>query len=386
VPVRPKTPPLTVCPPCPPSLPDILDLMTGPPDVPEFNDLYIVTELFEADLGRIIMSKQVRRARGREGNDPIPSGSLAGVRPCPSHPIQTQSVTSPPASLFPRAPQSLTDQHAVYFVYQILRGLKFIHSAGVLHRDLKPGNCLVNANCDLAVADFGLARGIGYEPLSDDALTRYMQTRWYRAPEVLAQSQHYSIPVDVWGVGCIFAEILRRRPLLQGNSSATQLALIVQLLGTPGEEDLAACFPSDDAVRFIRHLGPMAPTPLSHVFPDAHPLALDLLSRMLVFNPKKRIKVEDALEHPFFATLHARAPVACDCPALFDYAYERAYPVGSDIPRKDLQALVFAEVVALRREQAGKAAAAAAVGTGAAAAATATATVQAAAAAEGGRR
>jgi hypothetical protein len=304
---------------------------------------------------------------------PSPQGP-AGVRPCPSHPIQDTVSHLPPCLSFPRAPQSLTDQHAVYFVYQILRGLKFIHSAGVLHRDLKPGNCLVNANCDLAIADFGLARGIGYEPLSDDALTRYMQTRWYRAPEVLAQSQHYSIPVDVWGVGCIFAEILRRRPLL---------------LGTPGEEDLAACFPSDDAVRFIRHLGPMAPTPLSHVFPDAHPLALDLLSRMLVFNPKKRIKVEDALEHPFFATLHARAPAACDCPALFDYAYERAYPVGSDIPRKDLQALVYAEVVALRREQAGKAAAAAAVGTGAAAAAataTATATAQAAAAAEGGRR
>jgi mitogen-activated protein kinase 1/3 len=100
----------------------------------------------------------------------------------------------------------LTDQHFQYFLYQILRGLKYIHSGNVLHRDLKPSNLLVNSNCDLAVCDFGLARGFATE--GEDTLTEYVVTRWYRAPELLCEAPHYGRAVDVWGVGCIFAELL----------------------------------------------------------------------------------------------------------------------------------------------------------------------------------
>jgi len=102
--------------------------------------------------------------------------------------------------------QELTDQHFQYFLYQILRGLKYIHSGNVLHRDLKPSNLLVNSNCDLAVCDFGLARGFATE--GEDTLTEYVVTRWYRAPELLCEAPHYGRAVDVWGVGCIFAELL----------------------------------------------------------------------------------------------------------------------------------------------------------------------------------
>ena len=114
--------------------------------------------------------------------------------------------------------QRLSDQHAQYFVYQILRGLKFIHSAKVLHRDLKPSNLLVNSNCDLAICDFGLARGVSPEVAGQ--LTEYVVTRWYRAPELLCESADYDEKVDVWSVGCVLGEILGRRPIFKGNSSA----------------------------------------------------------------------------------------------------------------------------------------------------------------------
>ena len=115
--------------------------------------------------------------------------------------------------------QSLSDAHIQYFVYQILRGLLYIHSANVLHRDLKPSNLLVNSNCDLAICDFGLARGV----VDDETLTEYVVTRWYRAPELLTEAQYYGPAVDVWSVGCILAELLGRRPLFQGKDYMHQL-------------------------------------------------------------------------------------------------------------------------------------------------------------------
>jgi serine/threonine protein kinase len=113
--------------------------------------------------------------------------------------------------------------------------MKFVHSANVLHRDLKPSNILVNSNCDLAICDFGLARGISSEV---EGLTEYVVTRWYRAPELLCDNQIYGKAVDVWSMGCIFAEILLRRPFLQGRDYLHQLKLIIKLVGKPKEEDL----------------------------------------------------------------------------------------------------------------------------------------------------
>ena len=166
----------------------LVDVMTMPPLTKNFKDIYIICELMECDLDRIVSSTQ-----------------------------------------------GLTDQHAQYFVYQILRGLKYIHSANVLHRDLKPSNLLVNSNCDLSICDFGLARGV----VADETLTEYVVTRWYRAPELLTESQYYGPPVDLWSVGCILAEVLLRRPLFQGKDYMHQLEEIINVLGTPSDESLA---------------------------------------------------------------------------------------------------------------------------------------------------
>ena len=93
----------------------------------------------------------------------------------------------------------LTDEHIQYFIYQLLKGLKYIHSAHVIHRDLKPSNLLLNGNCDLKICDFGLARGVKEEV--DYELTEYVVTRWYRAPEVMCSCQEYDSKIDVWSIG-----------------------------------------------------------------------------------------------------------------------------------------------------------------------------------------
>lgn len=128
----------------------ILDIY--PPTSRDFDDIYIVTDLMETDLHRVIYSKQ-----------------------------------------------SLSEEHAQYFIYQLLRGLYYLHSCNVVHRDLKPSNLLVNKNCDLKICDFGLARGMG-EDEDDPGLTDYVVTRWYRAPEVVLAASAYSKKIDLWSV------------------------------------------------------------------------------------------------------------------------------------------------------------------------------------------
>ncbi|NXG86368.1 MK14 kinase, partial [Stercorarius parasiticus] len=106
--------------------------------------------------------------------------------------------------------QKLTDDHVQFLIYQILRGLKYIHSADIIHRDLKPSNLAVNEDCELKILDFGLARH------TDDEMTGYVATRWYRAPEIMLNWMHYNQTVDIWSVGCIMAELLTGRTLFPG--------------------------------------------------------------------------------------------------------------------------------------------------------------------------
>lgn len=112
-----------------------------------------------------------------------------------------------------------------YFLYQILRGLKYIHSANVIHRDLKPSNLLLNANCDLKICDFGLAR----LSAENEFMTEYVVTRWYRAPELLLNSSDYTAAIDVWSVGCIYMELMNRKPLFPGKDQMHQMRLLIEV-------------------------------------------------------------------------------------------------------------------------------------------------------------
>lgn len=299
----------------------VSDIMTGPPNTQDFHTLYIVTKLYECDLERIVSSGQ-----------------------------------------------TLTDQHYQYFVYQILRGLKYIHSANVLHRDLKPGNLLVNSNCDLCICDFGLARGVSAEVRAtsnlphckpqraiflqtEGNLTEYVVTRWYRAPELLCESETYGAGVDVWSAGCIFGELLARRPLFKGKSTSKQLELIVSTLGTPTADEMKK-ITSPGALQVIQALPPRKKITLADwkkIFPHADESALDLLHSMLQFDPDKRVSLVDALNHPYLKELHAKArePV---CDTVFDFEYEKDYP--DEMPQALLQKYMFEEMNRLQEANA----------------------------------
>lgn len=214
-----------------------------------------------------------------------------------------------------RSPQPLSPEHIGYFVYQVLRGLKYVHSANVLHRDLKPSNLLVNANCDLKICDFGLARTGAEDQVG---MTEYVVTRWYRAPELLLCCNDYTAAIDVWSVGCIMAELLGRKPLFPGKDYVHQLNLITKVIGSPSEDDMGFVT-SDKARRYLRSLPKCARSSFASLYPDADPQALDLLDKMLVFDPAKRISVQEALAHPWLAALHDESdePVA-DVPFTFD--------------------------------------------------------------------
>ncbi|KAL1507609.1 hypothetical protein AB1Y20_007228 [Prymnesium parvum] len=261
----------------------LVDILPPSGGQADWKDVYIVSELMDTDLHYIIHSKQ-----------------------------------------------PLTDEHFKYFLYQILRGVHAIHSAHVLHRDLKPGNLLVNKNCDLKICDFGLARAIDpTEDKKDLGLTEYVVTRWYRAPELLVENQTYTTAIDVWAVGCIFAEMIGRKALFPGRDYLNQLRLIIDVLGTPSEEDLA-CITNQQAVQFLRTLPVKTRKPWSEVFPKATPQALDLLSSMLMFDPAKRCSMEDALFSEYMAPLHQGRKLP-DPEAKFSFGFEKASTTQAEL-------------------------------------------------------
>ncbi|XP_031290698.1 mitogen-activated protein kinase 13 isoform X3 [Camelus dromedarius] len=192
-----------------------------------------------------------------------------------------------------------------YLVYQMLKGLKYIHSAGVIHRDLKPGNLAVNEDCELKILDFGLARH------ADAEMTGYVVTRWYRAPEVILSWMRYNQTVDIWSVGCIMAEMLTGKTLFKGKDYLDQLTQILKVTGVPGAEfvqklnDKAvsgswAQADQGQAKSYIQSLPQSPKKDFSQLFPRASPQAVDLLEKMLELDVDKRLTASQALTHPFF--------------------------------------------------------------------------------------
>jgi mitogen-activated protein kinase 1/3 len=190
----------------------------------------------------------------------------------------------------------LSGEHHSNFAYQLLKGLLCLHSAQIIHRDLKPSNILLNSDCQLKICDLGLARGYEEE---DETKTEYVITRWYRAPEVILNATQYTKAVDMWSVGCILAELIGRTPLFPGEDYLDQVQRIIAVLGTPSSSDIAY-IGSQEALRYIKKLPKRTRQPLDRLFPSADPLLLDLISKMLTFDPERRITVEEALAHPYF--------------------------------------------------------------------------------------
>ncbi|KAK3122133.1 hypothetical protein QOZ80_8BG0665530 [Eleusine coracana subsp. coracana] len=179
-------------------------------------------------------------------------------------------------------------------MYQLCKGVSFIHGHGVLHRDLKPHNLLMDRKTTaLKIADLGLSRSFTV-PLKK--YTHEILTLWYRAPEVLLGATHYSTPVDIWSVGCIFAELITNTALFPGDSEVQQLMHIFKLLGTPNEE----VWPGVSKLPNWHVYPQWKPSKLETLVPGLDADGYDLLEKMLQYEPMKRISAKKALVHPYF--------------------------------------------------------------------------------------
>lgn len=226
----------------------------------DVEDIYIVTEFMQMDLHRVINSS---------------------------------------------AGKKMTEDHRKFLTYQIFKGLLYIHSADVVHRDLTPSNLLVNAKCALKICDFGLARGACADShLPEECrtpMTEYVVTRWYRAPEVMLTEGSYAKSIDVWSVGCILAEMMGRRPIFPGKDYIDQTRRILSVVGLPPNEELLWLSPH--CLRFVQKTlkAPAAvPDWAAQLFPKFSVLERQFLERMLQFSPAARASVRELLPDSYF--------------------------------------------------------------------------------------
>ncbi|GMI99515.1 MAP kinase 9 [Hibiscus trionum] len=276
--------------------PDVVQIkhIMLPPSRREFRDIYVIFELMESDLHQVI-----------------------------------------------RANDDLTPEHHQFFLYQLLRSLKYIHAANVFHRDLKPKNILANADCKLKICDFGLARVSFNDAPSAIFWTDYVATRWYRAPELCGSFfSKYTPAIDIWSIGCIFAEMLIGKPLFPGKNVVHQLDLMTDLLGTPSAESISK-IRNEKARRYLSSMRRKQPVPFSQKFPNADPLALRLLQRLLAFDPKERPTAEEALADPYFYGLANvdREPTTQPISKL-EFEFERR-----KLAKDDVRELIYREIL-----------------------------------------
>ncbi|CAA0816358.1 Mitogen-activated protein kinase 19 [Striga hermonthica] len=256
--------------------PDIVEIkrIMMPPSRRDFRDIYVVFELMESDLHQVI-----------------------------------------------KANDDLTHDHHRFFLYQMLRALKYMHTANVYHRDLKPKNILANANCKLKICDFGLAR----VAFSDTPTTIF----WTYTPAI-----------DIWSVGCIFAEVLTGKPLFPGKSVVHQLDLITDLLGTPSTDTISGVR-NEKARKYLMDMRKKRAVPFAEKIPNADPSALKLLQRLLAFDPKDRPSAEEALADPYFKGLSKieREP-SCQPISKLEFEFERRR-----VTKEDIRELIFREIL-----------------------------------------
>ncbi|KAJ5645538.1 Serine/threonine-protein kinase bur1 [Penicillium longicatenatum] len=202
-----------------------------------------------------------------------------------------------------------TEPQIKCYLMQLLEGLRYLHAQSrILHRDMKAANLLISNGGILQIADFGLARPFDEPPPQPGKgggeakreYTALVVTRWYRPPELLLSLRKYTTAVDMWGVGCVFGEMFKGKPILSGNSDLNQAQLIFSLVGTPNDENMPG-WSSLPGCEGVKNFG-FKRGNLADVFKDQHPAAVSLLTELLKLDWRKRVNAMDALKHPYFTT------------------------------------------------------------------------------------
>eukprot|EP00746_Dinoflagellata_sp_MGD_P003459 gnl/MRDRNA2_/MRDRNA2_106728_c0_seq1.p1 gnl/MRDRNA2_/MRDRNA2_106728_c0~~gnl/MRDRNA2_/MRDRNA2_106728_c0_seq1.p1 ORF type:complete len:1078 (-),score=215.52 gnl/MRDRNA2_/MRDRNA2_106728_c0_seq1:98-3331(-) len=258
---------------------------------------------------------------------------------------------------------SLTEYQIRCFTMQMLLGILHMHSAHVIHRDLKPQNIFVLQSGQLKIGDFGLSRGISVDEdgeadhPSEEQLTEYVVTRWYRAPEVLLARSKYGPPVDVWSVGCIVHEMWTKLVLFKGKSSYDQLKKIFNVLGTPDPDDVV-WVPSASR-RLLEYCPPSLATSEQMLSaPGVKADGIDFVKQLLAFDPAKRISAEEATCHSYlnFKDIYDRSKVQnakkvspADCQ--YDQAYDKISRVQEKNATAQIARLIQSDLSAFRQEQ-----------------------------------
>uniref|UniRef100_A0A6Q2XAR4 mitogen-activated protein kinase n=1 Tax=Esox lucius TaxID=8010 RepID=A0A6Q2XAR4_ESOLU len=224
--------------------------------------------------------------------------------------------------------QKLSEDKVQFLVYQMLKGLKYIHSAGIIHRVSESPFCVCGC-CLCQILDFGLARQ------TDSEMTGYVVTRWYRAPEVILSWMHYTQTVDIWSVGCIMAEMLSGKPLFKGNDHLDQLTEIMKITGTP-TQDFIAKLQSQDAKNYVRSLPKVQKKDLQAMFSR-----VAVLERMLLLDPEKRVTATEALALPYFSEF--REPEEETEAQLYDHSVD-----NSDLPLEQWKRHTFTEILSFQ--------------------------------------
>lgn len=221
-------------------------------------------------------------------------------------------------------------------MYQVLCGLKYIHSADVIHRDLKPGNILVTTQGTLKICDFGLARGINPKFFKNRSatITNYVATRWYRAPELILSTKNYSKAVDVWAMGCILGELFGRRPLFPGKNLHEQIHELFKILGSPPPETIKKYSWKIEGILWVKYKS----VNWRSIYPFAPIEAIDLIDNLLQWDCKKRFTADEILEQDFFKYVRNVTEEASS-KSLFDFSFEEK---SCSIPR--LKEVLEAEV------------------------------------------
>lgn len=244
----------------------------------------------------------------------------------------------------------LEDVHRQYIIYQLLKALKYVHSAELIHRDLKPANILINSDVAIKVADFGLARSVAFQGDDNDyKLSEYVATRWYRAPEILLGSSKYTKAVDMWSVGCILGELLVGKPIFQGKSSLNQIEKVLELVGKPSAEDIET-IESPHAETILNSINLFKKKSFQAFFPEATEDAMDLIKKLLTFNPHQRITVEEALKHKYVAQF--------SCPedeTVMDHIIEIPLNDFTKLSTKEYRDAIYAHIAKKKRERIRKA-------------------------------